>query len=86
MPRCLPGIESFIDRHFRFGAENLILPADAAALDVGCTREAVAEVIMQMAVYAGFPATLDGLAAAKESFAARRADGRKEDAAARAGG
>jgi 4-carboxymuconolactone decarboxylase len=48
------------------------------ALNVGCTREEIAEVIMQMAVYAGFPAALNGLAAAKEVFAAcaATADGR----------
>ena len=39
------------------------------ALNVGCTREEVVEVIMQMAVYAGFPAALNGLFAAKEVFA-----------------
>ncbi|MBD8494453.1 carboxymuconolactone decarboxylase family protein [Pseudomonas syringae] len=38
------------------------------ALNVGCTREEVVEVIMQMAVYAGFPAALNGLFAAKEVF------------------
>lgn len=36
------------------------------ALNVGCTKEEVVEVIMQMAVYAGFPAALNGLFAAKE--------------------
>ncbi|HEY7164021.1 MAG TPA: carboxymuconolactone decarboxylase family protein, partial [Candidatus Binatia bacterium] len=41
------------------------------ALNVGCTREEVIEVIMQMAVYAGFPAALNGLFAAKEVFAER---------------
>lgn len=41
-----------------------------AALNVGCTRESLVEVIMQMAVYAGFPAALNGLFAAKEVFAA----------------
>ena len=40
-----------------------------AALNVGVTREEVVEVIMQMAVYAGFPAALNGLAAAREVFA-----------------
>jgi 4-carboxymuconolactone decarboxylase len=38
------------------------------ALNVGCTREEITEVIMQMAVYAGFPAALNGLSAAKEVF------------------
>ena len=37
-----------------------------AALNVGCTREEIIEVIMQMAVYAGFPAALNGLFVAKE--------------------
>ena len=40
------------------------------ALNVGVTREEVIEVIMQMAVYAGFPAALNGLSAAREVFAA----------------
>ena len=40
-----------------------------AALNVGVAREEVVEVIMQMAVYAGFPAALNGLFAAKEVFA-----------------
>jgi 4-carboxymuconolactone decarboxylase len=38
------------------------------ALNVGCTREEVTEVILQMAVYAGFPAALNGMFAAKEVF------------------
>ena len=38
------------------------------ALNVGCTRDEIVETIMQMAVYAGFPAALNGLAAAKEVF------------------
>lgn len=41
------------------------------ALNVGCTREEIVEIIMQMAVYAGFPAALNGLFAAKEFFAER---------------
>ena len=40
-----------------------------AALHVGCTRQEVLEVIMQMAVYAGFPAALNGLFAARDVFA-----------------
>ena len=42
-----------------------------AGLNVGLTREEITEVIMQMAVYAGFPAALNGLFAAKEVFAQR---------------
>lgn len=41
----------------------------AAALNVGCTREEIIEIIIQMAVYAGFPAALNGLSAAREVFA-----------------
>ena len=41
-----------------------------AALNVGVTREEIVEVLMQMAVYAGFPAALNGLTAAREVFAA----------------
>lgn len=41
------------------------------ALNVGCKPEEIVEVIMQMAVYAGFPASLNGIAAAKEIFAQR---------------
>ncbi|MHC8944436.1 4-carboxymuconolactone decarboxylase [Advenella incenata] len=40
-----------------------------AALNVGVTRTEIVETIMQMAVYAGFPAALNGLAVAKEVFA-----------------
>jgi 4-carboxymuconolactone decarboxylase len=39
-----------------------------AALNVGVSREEVVETIMQMAVYAGFPAALNGMLAAKEVF------------------
>ena len=41
------------------------------ALNVGCSREEIGEVIIQMAVYAGFPAALNGMAAAKEIFLSR---------------
>lgn len=43
------------------------------ALNVGCTRSEIVEVIMQMAVYAGFPAALNGLFAAQAVFAERDA-------------
>lgn len=42
-----------------------------AALNVGCTRDEIVEVFMQMAVYAGFPAALNALFAAREVFARR---------------
>lgn len=41
------------------------------ALNVGCTRQEVIEIILQMAVYAGFPAALNGITAAKAVFAER---------------
>jgi 4-carboxymuconolactone decarboxylase len=40
-----------------------------AGLNVGLSREEIVETIMQMAVYAGFPAALNGLFTAKEVFA-----------------
>lgn len=46
------------------------------ALNVGVSRQEVVEVLMQMAVYAGFPAALNGLFTAKEVFAERDAAGR----------
>jgi 4-carboxymuconolactone decarboxylase len=41
------------------------------ALNAGCSRVEIVEVIMQMAIYAGFPAALNGLAAARAVFAGR---------------
>ena len=38
------------------------------AVNVGCTREEIVEIILQMAVCAGFPAALNGIWAAKEAF------------------
>lgn len=40
-------------------------------LNVGGTQDEVVETIMQMAVYAGFPAALNGINAAREVFAER---------------
>jgi 4-carboxymuconolactone decarboxylase len=42
-----------------------------AALNVGCSQVEVVEVMLQMALYAGFPATINGIQAAKEVFADR---------------
>ena len=39
-----------------------------AALNVGCTQDEIKEIIIQMAVYAGFPAALNAMFAAKEVF------------------
>lgn len=41
------------------------------ALNVGCTRQEVVEIMIQMAVYAGFPAALNGIEAAKAVFCER---------------
>ncbi|WP_442920561.1 carboxymuconolactone decarboxylase family protein [Massilia sp. S19_KUP03_FR1] len=41
------------------------------ALNVGCKPEEIVEVILQMAVYAGFPSALNGIGAAREVFAKR---------------
>ncbi|WP_337268748.1 carboxymuconolactone decarboxylase family protein [Oryzifoliimicrobium ureilyticus] len=40
-----------------------------AGLNVGITRDEIIETMMQMAVYAGFPAALNALFAAKDVFA-----------------
>ncbi len=45
------------------------------SLNVGCSQQEIVEVIIQMAVYAGFPAALNGLFAAKEVFQERKAEG-----------
>lgn len=47
-----------------------------AGLNVGLERAEITEVLMQMAVYAGFPAALNGLAAARAVFARRDAEAR----------
>jgi 4-carboxymuconolactone decarboxylase len=41
------------------------------ALNVGLSRQEVVEIIIQMAVYAGFPAAINGMFAAKEVFQER---------------
>lgn len=38
------------------------------ALNVGCSQQEIIEIMIQMAVYAGFPAALNGLFIAKEVF------------------
>ena len=41
----------------------------AAALNVGLSRAEIIETMLQMSLYAGFPAALNGVFAAKEVFA-----------------
>jgi 4-carboxymuconolactone decarboxylase len=48
------------------------------ALNVGCTRQEIVEIMIQMAVYAGFPAALNGIFAAKEVFTERDIQGRTD--------
>ena len=45
----------------------------AAGLHVGLTRDEILEIIIQMAVYAGFPVALNALFAAQEVFSAEEA-------------
>ncbi|MFQ6392474.1 carboxymuconolactone decarboxylase family protein [Nocardia sp. KC 131] len=41
------------------------------ALNVGCTREEIVETLIHVSVYAGFPAALNGLTAARDVFDTR---------------
>jgi len=56
------------------------------ALNVGCTRTEIIEVIMQMALYAGFPAVLNAVSAAKEVFQERDEKGMDDRATQGKGG
>ncbi len=42
-----------------------------SALNVGCTRKEIVEIITQTAIYTGFPAAVNAMYAAKEVFADR---------------
>ena len=42
------------------------------ALNVGCKKEEIVEVILQMAVYVGFPAAINGIFASQEVFKDRK--------------
>lgn len=42
------------------------------ALNVGCSQEEIVETIIQMAVYAGFPSALNGMAVLKEVLSERK--------------
>ncbi|MEV6773593.1 carboxymuconolactone decarboxylase family protein [Nocardia sp. NPDC051030] len=55
------------------------------ALHVGVTRREIVETIMHMTVYAGFPAALNGLAAAREVFVERQTPADVEDSGAQPG-
>jgi 4-carboxymuconolactone decarboxylase len=47
-----------------------------AGLNVGLSKDEIVEILMQMAVYAGFPAALNGLFAAKDVFEQRKSASR----------
>ena len=49
-----------------------------AAMNLGATREEIVEIILQMAVYAGVPAFMNGIAVAKEVFASLDQDAASE--------
>jgi 4-carboxymuconolactone decarboxylase len=51
------------------GADHELEIHIRSALRVGCTKAEIIEVIMQMAVYAGFPRALSALGAARAAFA-----------------
>lgn len=53
------------------GAETHLKSHIHGALNVGCTPREIIEVIIQMAVYAGFPKALNGLYSADEVFKER---------------
>jgi 4-carboxymuconolactone decarboxylase len=47
------------------------------ALNAGCTQQEIIEIVLQMLLYAGFPAAINGVQAAQEVFAERAAKGSK---------
>jgi 4-carboxymuconolactone decarboxylase len=44
------------------------------ALNVGCSKEEIVETVIQMAVYAGFPSALNGMAVLKEVMSTRKGE------------
>jgi len=50
------------------GAEDQLKSHVRGAINAGCSEEEIIEVMIQMAVYAGFPAAINGVLAAKEVF------------------
>jgi 4-carboxymuconolactone decarboxylase len=47
------------------------------ALNVGCTRQEIVEIITQLSAYVGFPVSVNGMNTAKEVFQERDARGQK---------
>ncbi|WP_406297127.1 carboxymuconolactone decarboxylase family protein [Embleya sp. NBC_00888] len=58
----------------------------AGALNVGCTRREIVETLIHVCLYAGFPAALNGLGAAREVFETHPAAGEPAPAEAPAPG
>lgn len=54
-------------------SESILQAHMHGALNVGCTREELLEICLQVAIYAGFPAALKAALAAKTVFAERDA-------------
>ncbi len=52
------------------GAQRQLTVHCRFARNIGISREEVVEVVMQMAVYAGWPRAMDGLRAVREAYAA----------------
>jgi len=57
----------------RGGAEPQLRAHLHGALNVGWSEQEIIEVMIELAVYAGFPAALNGLYAARDVFAERAA-------------
>lgn len=53
----------------RDGHERQLTVHCRFARNIGMTREEVVEIIMQMAVYAGWPRALNGLGCVREAYA-----------------
>jgi 4-carboxymuconolactone decarboxylase len=75
---CRPGLDlksreiATVAALTALGTASLQLRAHIhAAMNVGCSQAEVVEVILQMALYAGFPAAINGIQAAKEVFMER---------------
>ena len=57
----------------RGGVERQLHAHLHGALNVGCSEQEITELMIELAVYAGFPAALNGLYAARDVFAERAA-------------
>ena len=49
------------------------------ALNVGCTRDEILEIILQMAVYAGFPAALEAVKTAASVFGEKKESAQRQN-------